>query len=352
MVKPKVSIIVPIYKTEKYLMRCIKTLVNQTLSEIEIILVDDGSPDNCPALCDELSKKDDRIKVVHKENAGLGMARNSGIEAATGEYIGFIDSDDYVDLKMFEELYDAIVRHDAELVMSGVSFVGGNMFGNDGECSTKSYFLTEQVFEGEDDIKNLMLGISGALPHESDDSRYGMSVWKNLFKREVIEKNSLRFQSEREILSEDALFMVDYIHCIKKAVGVPGAYYSYCRNEDSLSKSYKKDRFEKSLIFMEELEKRLKRDIPQNEYKIYLDRLAQAFGRILCSQEIVHAQENKIKYRVLKRRLMEICTCEKISGVLKTYPWQKLPLKQAVFAFTMKYRLFYIQKLIVALRNR
>ena len=97
-----VSVVVPIYNVEKYLDRCINSIVNQTYKDLEIILVDDGSPDRCPEMCDLWGKKDKRIKVIHKDNAGLGMARNTGIENARGEYICFFDSDDYVDLQTIE----------------------------------------------------------------------------------------------------------------------------------------------------------------------------------------------------------------------------------------------------------
>ena len=97
----KVSIIVPVYNVE----RCLTSLINQTLKDIEIILVDDESPDNCPAICDDYAQKDPRIKVIHKKNQGLGMACNSGMENATGEYIAFCDSDDYVDNCMYENMY-------------------------------------------------------------------------------------------------------------------------------------------------------------------------------------------------------------------------------------------------------
>lgn len=116
MSQPKVSIIVPIYNVEKYLDRCVQSLIHQTLKNIEIILVDDGSPDNCPAMCDEYAKQDNRIKVVHKKNAGLGMARNSGIEVATGEFVAFVDSDDYVDTSMFELLYKEALKTQADAV--------------------------------------------------------------------------------------------------------------------------------------------------------------------------------------------------------------------------------------------
>ena len=95
--QPKVSIIVPVYNAEKYLERCISSIRNQTLNDIEIILVDDASKDNSPLICDEYAKTDFRIKVIHKENEGAGMARNAALEIATGEYVGFVDSDDFVE---------------------------------------------------------------------------------------------------------------------------------------------------------------------------------------------------------------------------------------------------------------
>ena len=249
MTEPKVSIVVPVYNTEAYLKRCLDSLLHQTLSDLEIILVDDGSKPACADLCDEMAKTDTRIRVLHKANGGLGFARNTGIEAATGEYIGFVDSDDYILPDMYETLYTAAKKTDADLAVSGLCFVGGNMFSESGEMESRPCFKTETVFE-EESMKTLLLGVVGALPAEPDDSRYGVSVCKNLFKMSVLRENNLRFLSEREILSEDTLFMVDFIQSARRGVGVPGAYYCYCRNGDSLSKSYRKDRFEKSLIFL------------------------------------------------------------------------------------------------------
>lgn len=348
--KPNVSVVVPVYNTEKYLERCLDSLRKQTLQNIEIILVDDGSKEPCAALCDALAKTDPRIRVVHKKNGGLGFARNTGMEAAAGEYIGFVDSDDYIEPTMYEALYDAAKRNDADLAISGICFVGGNMFSESGGDISKSYFAEETHFAKED-MKKLLLGVVGALPNEPDDSRYGVSVCKNIFKLSVIREKGLAFLSEREVLSEDTLFMVDFIKSAEAAVGVPGAYYGYCRNEASLSKAYKKDRFEKSLVFLGVLEQRIADAVSEAEYRIYLDRLTQGFGRILCSQEIVHARKEHIAFTCLRKRLKEICTADRIQNALKTYPWHRLPVKQAAFAFAMKYKLFLLQIIMVILRD-
>ncbi len=113
--KDKISVIVPIYKVEKYLRKCVESVINQSYSNLEIILVDDGSPDKCPVICDEYSKKDNRIIVIHKPNGGLSDARNYGIEKATGKYISFIDSDDYVSYDYIEYLYNNIKRENADI---------------------------------------------------------------------------------------------------------------------------------------------------------------------------------------------------------------------------------------------
>jgi hypothetical protein len=230
-------------------------------------------------------------------------------------------------------------------------FVGGNTFDDEGAITRKSYFEADTIFEG-DDMKQLLLGIVGALPHESDDSRYGVSVWKNIFRNDLIRHEKLTFLSERIYLSEDTLFMVDFVKRAKKAVGIPGAYYHYWRNDDSFSKSYREDRFDKCLVFLAELEAHVQDALDPKEYKIYLDRLTQAWGRTICSQEIMHAKEQKIPYSALRRRLHTICTNEKMQQTLKTYPWHRLPIKQAIFAFAMKYRLYFLQKVLVLLRAR
>ena len=109
--KEVISIVVPIYKVEKYIKKCIDSIIEQTYKNLEIILVDDGSPDGCAKICDEYAKKDKRIKAIHKENGGLSDARNVGIDISTGKYICFVDSDDYIENNYIELLYKCIVEN-------------------------------------------------------------------------------------------------------------------------------------------------------------------------------------------------------------------------------------------------
>ena len=350
--QPKVSVIVPVYNVENYLERCINSLRNQSLSDMEIILVDDCSKDSSLEICKKAAYEDFRIKVIHKVNEGAGKARNAGLEVATGEYIGFVDSDDFVEEDMYKTLCEKAEKYGSDLVMSGVLFVNGNMFSEDGECVRKTYFDADTHFETAESLKMLRMGIVGATPEDSDDSKYGMGIVKNLFKNEIIKKNNIVFQSEREMISEDALFMIDYISCIEKATGIPEAFYNYCRNGNSISKSYKSDRLEKSLVFVYEVEKRFGKDIEPDDYKIYIYRFWQAMCRVLCSQEIMYALDNNVKFSDLKKRLKAVCTHSLTVNSLKSYPIGRLPFKQRVFAYAVKYRMYFLMKILVKLRSR
>lgn len=349
---PKISVIVPVYRVEKYLGRCVNSLLGQTLSDIEIILVDDGSPDGCPALCDEFAKKDGRIKVLHKENEGLGLARNSGMSLAVGEYIAFVDSDDYVKSEMYRTLYEAAQRENADIAMCGLCCIGGIMSAKENDVQNINCFDGYTVFDGKEGIDRLMLDISGALPKEDQDSRYGFSSVKNIYRKEVLEKNKIRFLSEKEVMSEDVFFLLDFLDKCECAVGVPGAFYCYCRNGQSLSKSYRSDRFEKCRLIIDGINGVLSKRMDESVYKIYTDRLFQAYARAACMQEIQFAPSNGIDKKELDRRLKAICNSKRLKTTLKNYPWHKLPFTQAAFAFTMRFSLVGLQKFLVKMKGK
>ena len=142
---PKVSIIVPIYNVEKYLCRCVDSILAQTFTDYELFLVDDGSPDNCGMICDGYAKKDGRIKVIHKANGGLSDARNVAIDIASGEYFSFIDSDDHVEPDMIETMYNALVETDSDMAVCGMDSFDDK--GNTGEFYKPH--AERMIFEGE-----------------------------------------------------------------------------------------------------------------------------------------------------------------------------------------------------------
>lgn len=208
------------------------------------------------------------------------------------------------------------------------------------------------VFDGKEGIDRLMLDISGALPKEDQDSRYGFSSVKNIYRKEVLEKNKIRFLSEKEVMSEDVFFLLDFLDKCECAVGVPGAFYCYCRNGQSLSKSYRSDRFEKCRLIIDGINGVLSKRMDESVYKIYTDRLFQAYARAACMHEIQFAPSNGIDKKELNKRLKAICNSKRLKTTLKNYPWHKLPLTQAVFAFTMRFSLVGLQKLLVKMKGK
>ena len=267
--KAKVSVIVPIYNVEQYFMRCANSLINQTLKELEIIFVDDASPDKCPQICDELAQKYSNIKVIHKHNQGLGMARNSGLEIATGEYVAFLDSDDFVDNEMYESLYRA--AKDKNLDFLGCDFA---FYLNNGKSiPVQAYKEAFELFGTK--TRKLLIDMLGAPPEHHSDVVYQMSVWKAIYKKELLDKYCIKFPSERELIAEDIVFHTDFFLHTERVGYIPKTYYYYCENAQSLTKTYKTNRYLREIKLYQYLEK------ATAEYKGSEIRLQRTFlGRI------------------------------------------------------------------------
>ena len=251
MENPLVTVVVPVYKVEQYLDRCIESIVSQTYRNLEILLVDDGSPDRCPQLCDEWAKKDSRIRVIHQENRGLGMARNTGIEQAKGRYLCFFDSDDYVAQHAVEEACTWAQREGADIVLYGMNSMDGHGHVAEKELSTAA----PKTYEGKD-VQEILLpdllcqsGLCADIP---------MSAWSALFSAELIRRADWRFVSEREVISEDIYSILALYAQVQKAVVLQQALYFYCENESSLSRTYRPDRYERNRFFYIQCLKRCK----------------------------------------------------------------------------------------------
>lgn len=237
-----VTVVVPVYKVEKYLERCLDSIVNQTYKNLEIILVDDGSPDNCPKLCDGWQKKDKRIKVIHKENQGLGMARNTGIENSTGEYICFVDSDDYIDKRTIELSLQNVIEKNSDICVYGY-----NRVLNDGNLQRSFVPCVEkQEFEGEEVLEDFLPKLIEPTVH---NSQLSMSACTCLISMKIVQNNNWRFVSERDIISEDVyslLGLYKWVNCVSI---LKEPLYYYCENQSSLTQTYREDRYEKNKYF-------------------------------------------------------------------------------------------------------
>lgn len=252
---PKVSIIIPCYGVEKYLDRCLESVVNQTLQEIEIILVDDKSPDKVPIMCEEWAKKDPRISVVHKEkNEGLGFARNTGMKKVSGEYVAFLDSDDFIDKQMYQKLYETAKRYaDLQAVFCSVNRVDalGNIY-----AVNQEYDSFTEITSNEE-CRRIGMEIVSPMAKTSL-LKYTQSVWHGIYNFDFIKRNHLHFCSEREFISEDIIFDIDFMSVANHIAYVPEAYNYYCDNSTSLSKTFRKDRFEKTIKMWQEICRRYK----------------------------------------------------------------------------------------------
>lgn len=246
--KPLVSIIIPIYKVEKYIERCINSILNQTYQNLEIILVDDGSPDGCPVICDKWSLKDNRIKVIHKKNEGLGKARNSGLDIATGEYILFVDSDDYVSEKLVETSVYAAIKENAEIVCFGFSSIGIA-----GEIKKNYIPKTKKKTYRHQEIKDVFLADLIAPNSKTGEvTNLIMSAWATMISNRIIQKYNWRFVSEREYISEDLYSLLQLYSYVNSVTVVSEPLYFYCENAGSLTQTYRSDRFEKIIKFYQD----------------------------------------------------------------------------------------------------
>ena len=228
---PKVSIVVPCYGVEKYLDRCVRSLVNQTLKDVEIILVDDKSNDKTPEICDGWSIRDNRIKVLHKKkNEGLGEACNSGMFMSSGEYIAFCDSDDWVAEDMYATLYNIAVSNGADAVYSGIRTVNDK-----GELTVMNAYSKFEVIKDKGRIYNCVMDMIASEPSCKEERKIAMSAKIVLYKRALIDYNKLRFVSEREIISEDLVWNIAFLCNAKCIVLTPQIFYSYYMNSSSIS---------------------------------------------------------------------------------------------------------------------
>lgn len=240
MQEPKVSVVVPVYNAERYLDRCITSIVDQTYRNLEIILVDDGSPDRSPKLCDEWAEKDRRIKVLHKENAGAGMARNTGIDHAGGQYILFVDSDDYIDLTTVEKCVMEAKATGADAVMFGRCTVSPA-----GEVTKKPIVTKEYRFEGVSVREEVLPGL---FVYEKG---IGISSCDKMLKLSILKDFNIRFYSERELISEDAYFVLELFAHLSSVSILPENLYYYFQNENSFSRTYDSKRQDLNDRFLE-----------------------------------------------------------------------------------------------------
>lgn len=212
--QPLISVIVPIYKVEKYIRKCIDSIINQTYKNLEIILVDDGSPDDCPEICDEYAEKDSRVKVIHKENGGLSDARNAGMSVATGNYVSFIDSDDYISEDFIENLLSIIIREKSDIV----------------ECKVLKVYNYQDEYICEDNLQINTYTTEQGLSLLMSEQEFHQHVWNKLYKSDI----ALKIPFEKGKLNEDEYWSYQVFGQAQKVTKINKTMYYYLQRSDSI----------------------------------------------------------------------------------------------------------------------
>ena len=306
--KPIISIIVPIYDVEDYIDRCIESILNQTFKDFELILVDDGSPDNCPAICDKWAEKDSRVKVIHKPNGGVSSARNAGLALASGEYVGFCDPDDKINERMYDLLYQSILENNSDCCV----------------CSYKSFKTDSDIESSCSDKRNvLVLNGNEIIEYFLGDGRNMLaSIWTKLINRKLIEK--LRF-NEAIAFGEDYCFALEtLLNCSKVTMLENCELYYYFLREDSAMKKVNSEKYYK--LFVEK----------QRIFK-------------LCQSKYHDEATTKIVQNAETRAIVAtfLNADEKVASLVKTIAKSSLKNVLKSKEIFWKEKLFYTRKLVI-----
>lgn len=214
----KLSIIVPVYNVEKYLPKCLESLIKQTLKDIEIICVNDGSMDNSLAILKEFASKDSRIRIIDNQHQGVAKTRNTGIEQSTGEYIGFVDSDDYIDIDFFEKLYNSATKSNSDIAIASI-------------LKHKNFF---NIYNAKYTKEEIAITIQDKIKLCEDKKHFFFYAWNKIYHSGFIKENNIKF-SEGQIY-EDVMFAIKALYYSNKIISVYGTKYHYIEHENSLTK--------------------------------------------------------------------------------------------------------------------
>lgn len=340
-----ISVVVPIYNVEKYIDNCLRSIIRQSYKNIEIILVDDGSTDQSGIICEKYAKLDNRIKVIHKKNEGLGLARNSGLELVSGQYVAFIDSDDFIAEDMIDKLVDSILKNNVDTV-----YCGYYEYYNHNLVLSKPCYYSNNIFEGEEITSKILLEMIGTSPKEKNDSLVSMSVWHALYSTEIIKQNLIKFPSEREYISEDIVFDILYLKCAKRIMFIEDCLYFYrCNNINSLTHKYKKDEFLMHKKVVDKLNFELSKIMKKEQYINRTDRYL--LGRLrTCIKKIINYGKKDEKFKI-KSEIMKLVSLPYVVECMKRYPYRKNPIQHRIFNYAIKYKKIYLIIILIKIKS-
>lgn len=329
----KVSIIVPVYNVAQYLKRSMESLVNQTLKDIEIIIVNDGSTDNSLKICKEYAAQDDRIMLVDQKNMGVSEARNVGMQKATGEYIGFIDPDDWVELNMFEEMYYAAKNNNADATICEYLIEAGD------KKEIKPFNMEAKTLQKNEILNLLVKNMIGAKHLFNQEGVIMGSVCRVLFKRSNLEKWSLKFNKNLALM-EDLIFCVEYFIKANQIRIINKPFYHYVKNFQSAVTSYRKDK-EKELKEVYEILMKILKDIGIEN--VVRNRMNIRYMRIYLLSITNESHVGNKKKLVKKiKAIHHYCRCINENNTLYKIDISDYHIKHKVLLFLIKNKLSLI----------
>lgn len=327
----KVSVIVPIYNVEKYLRRSIESIQKQTLKDIEIILVNDGSSDGSIAICEEYQKKDNRIEIIDKSNGGVSSARNAGLEIAKGDYIGFVDPDDWIEPNMYEDLYKQIKTSDTDVCMCNY------VIENNGKSIPNLLNIKQVLLEKEDIVRQIVAEMIGSSSLNSAGQTIMGSVCRLIVKKELINNNNFRFELGIPLM-EDLIFCIQILLKSKKVSINTGLNYHYIINSNSSVFSYRENMIDIQRNVYSYLEKLLKKD--KKVYSIVEKRLNFRYTNMCIGSIANEVHRNNSKRLAEKIKFIkEICKDKKLKSILKELDMKGYTLRKKLILIAIKYEL-------------
>lgn len=327
------SVIVPVYNVEKYLDRCVQSLVNQTLKDMEIILVDDGSTDTSGSLCDDYARQYENIVVVHKENGGLTSAWMAGVKASKGDYLGFVDSDDWVDEDMYQTMYEKALEKQVDMVCCG-------LVKEFEEKARKNTYLSDRLekdyYEKEDIIQKIrpVFFCDGSF----DSRAIPASRCMKLYRRVIVEEN-MKYCNEQVSIGEDLVItFAAFLDCQSIYTFHDYYPYHYWINESSLTGKHDRNYMDKLITLREQLlyineKKNSGYDYRQQIMSDFL------FLTLMCIKEEVYKNREESFGKVTKN-VAEICQSPQVQEALAAYHMPKMMLSGKIFVFMMKHKLY------------
>lgn len=340
--KPWISIVVPVYNVEDYLERCVESLLRQSFKNIEIILVDDGSTDSSGKKCDYFAKKYENINSVHKINGGLGSARNEGMKYVNGEYVAFVDSDDWMDEETYQILYKKSQKSIPDIISYGCKKIINN------EVISEIVAKFDEKIYLKEDIENLILPDSIAQKQAFNQVSLPvqLSACMCVYKTSFLKKNDIHFESERVVLNEDWLFNICCLCRAESFLVVHRTFYNYDTREASLSMSFKADSYKRKRNlykrYKEELETtgNLNSLIEQRLKIFWIESIYSCYIIELCAP------------RIDRQRIEEMFSDSEFKQEMKKLNLKNCSLKGIFFKYAVKYRLHFIFKIIYKLKKK